>query len=59
MKIIETKFKGLKIIQQKNNSDSRGSLREIYRKKLLPKGMILNDLLDDYTISSATYVIRR
>ena len=33
--------------------------KEIYRKKLLPKGMILNDLLDDYTISSATYVIRR
>ena len=33
--------------------------RKLYRKKLLPKGMILNDLLDDYLIGSPTYVIRK
>ncbi len=33
--------------------------RKIYRKKLLPRGMILNDLLNDYLIGSPTYVIRK
>ena len=33
MKIFKTKFKGLFIVRQKNNSDKRGSLREIYNKK--------------------------
>ena len=33
MKIIKTKFKGLKIIKQKDNRDKRGSLRETYNKK--------------------------
>ncbi len=31
----------------------------IYRKRNLPTGMILNDLLDDYLIGSPTYVIRK
>ena len=35
MKIIETKFKGLKIVEQKRNADSRGSLRETFRKKII------------------------
>ena len=34
MKVIDTKFKGLKIIQQKKHKDSRGSLREIFIKKI-------------------------
>ena len=37
MKIIKTKFKDLLIIKQKNNTDKRGSLREIYNKKVLKK----------------------
>ena len=37
MKIIKTKFKGLFIVKQKNNIDKRGSLREIYNKKVLKK----------------------
>ena len=37
MKIIKTKFKDLLIIKQKNNIDKRGSLREIYNKKVLKK----------------------
>ena len=36
MKIIKTKFKDLLIIKQKNNID-KGSLREIYNKKVLKK----------------------
>ena len=37
MKIIQTKFKGLLIIKQKNNIDRRGSLRETFNKKILKK----------------------
>jgi len=32
---------------------------KIYRKKKLPTGMILNELLNDYVIGSPTYVIRK
>jgi dTDP-4-dehydrorhamnose 3,5-epimerase len=35
MKVYKTKFKDLLIIKQKNNKDVRGSLREIYNKKVL------------------------
>ena len=35
MRIINTNFKGLKIIAQKRNYDSRGSLRETYNKKII------------------------
>tara|TARA_Y100000590_G_C15703011_1_gene1007485 strand:+ start:1214 stop:2116 length:903 start_codon:yes stop_codon:yes gene_type:complete len=31
----------------------------IYRKKSLPTGMILNELFEDYVISSPTYIIRK
>ncbi len=37
MKVIKTKIKDLLIIKQKNNIDSRGSLREIFNKKILSK----------------------
>ena len=40
MKIINTAFKDLLIIKQKNNIDKRGSLREIYNKKFLKKNFI-------------------
>ena len=33
--------------------------KKIFRKKKLPTGMILKDLLNDYVIGSATYVIRK
>ena len=35
MIIINTGFKDLKIISHKKHSDSRGSLREIYNKKII------------------------
>ena len=54
MKIIETKFKGLKIIQQKNNSDSRGSLRETFRKKIIK----WDELVFDYATTSKKNVLR-
>jgi len=34
MYVINTKFEGLKIIQQKKFGDSRGNLREIFKKKI-------------------------
>tara|TARA_X000001036_G_C20668252_1_gene801503 strand:+ start:1116 stop:1649 length:534 start_codon:yes stop_codon:yes gene_type:complete len=37
MRVIKTKIKDLLIIKQKNNIDSRGSLREIFNKKILNK----------------------
>ena len=54
MKIIETKFKGLKIIQQKNNSDSRGSLRETFREKIIK----WDKLVFDYATTSKKNVLR-
>ena len=37
MKIINTKFKGLKIIQQKSFKDKRGFLRVTHNQKLVNK----------------------
>ena len=34
MKIIKTKFKDLLVVQQKNNFDKRGSLREVFNNKV-------------------------
>ena len=48
MKVIDTKFKGLKIIQHKKNGDSRGNLRETYRKKIIK----WDDLSFDYATTS-------
>ena len=33
--------------------------KEIYKKRILPTGMILDELLHDYVIASASYVIRK
>ena len=37
MKIIKTKFKGLFIVKQVENKDSRGSLRETHNEKIIKK----------------------
>ena len=37
MKIKKTKFKGLLVIKQKDNVDTRGSLRETFNDKILKK----------------------
>jgi len=54
MKVIDTKFKGLKIIQQKRIGDSRGNLRETFRKKIIK----WDNLIFDYATSSRKNVIR-
>jgi len=54
MKVIDTKFKGLKIIQHKKNGDSRGNLRETYRKKIIK----WDDLIFDYATTSKKNVLR-
>ena len=48
MRIIDTKFKGLKIIQQKKHKDGRGNLREIFLKKIIK----WDDLIFDYATTS-------
>ena len=35
MKVVHTKFKGLKIIKHYRNIDSRGSLRETFKRKIM------------------------
>ena len=40
MKVIKTKFKGLFIVKQKNNFDTRGSLRETFNKKILKHNFV-------------------
>ena len=37
MKIIQTKFKDLKVISSLVNKDNRGIFREIFKKKILKK----------------------
>jgi len=54
MKIINTKFTGLKIIQQKRNADFRGSLREVFRKKIIK----WDNLVFDYATVSKKNVLR-
>ena len=48
MKIINTKFEGLKIIQQKKHGDQRGYLRETFRKKIIK----WDELIFDYATTS-------
>ena len=48
MKVIDTKFKGLKIIQQKRIGDSRGNLRETFRKKIIK----WDNLIFDYATTA-------
>jgi len=54
MHVINTKFKGLKIIQQKKIGDSRGNLRETFRKKIIK----WDNLIFDYTALSKKNVLR-
>ena len=54
MNVISTKFKGLKIIQQKKHGDSRGNLRETFRKKIIK----WDKLIFDYATTSKTNVLR-
>ena len=54
MEVISTKIKGLKIIQQKNHKDTRGSLREIFRKKIIN----WDKLVFDFVTTSKKNVLR-
>jgi len=54
MKVLDTKFKGLKIIQQKKHGDARGNLRETFRKKIIK----WDDLIFDYATTSKSNVLR-
>jgi dTDP-4-dehydrorhamnose 3,5-epimerase len=54
MKVIDTKFKGLKIIQQKKHGDGRGNLRETFNKKIIK----WDDLVFDYATTSKKNVLR-
>ena len=54
MKVINTKFRGLKIIKLKKNKDPRGSLKETYRKKIIN----WNELIFDYCTTSKKNVLR-
>ena len=54
MKVIDTKFKGLKIIQQKKHKDRRGNLRETFIKKIIK----WDELIFDYTTTSKKNVLR-
>jgi len=54
MKVINTKFRNLKIIQQKKHGDSRGNLRETFKKKVI-KG---SELIFDYATISKKNVLR-
>ena len=54
MRVINTKFKGLKIIQQRRHGDVRGSLRETFRKKIIK----WNELIFDYATISKKNTVR-
>ena len=54
MKIINTKFLGLKIIKQKKNLDNRGYLRETFNKKIIS----WDSLIFDYTTFSKKNILR-
>jgi len=54
MKIINTNFAGLKIIQQKKHGDRRGFLRETFKKKIIK----WNELVFDYATTSKKNVLR-
>ena len=54
MKLIKTRFKGLKIVKQKNNKDNRGSLRETYNKKIFGN----DKFIFEYCTSSKKNIIR-
>ena len=53
MKIYKTYIKDLLIINQKNNKDSRGSLRETYNRKIIDKKFVF-----EYCTTSKNNVVR-
>ncbi len=53
MIIIKTKFKNLVIVKQKNNTDNRGTLREIFNNKILKKKFVF-----EYCTTSKKNVLR-
>ena len=53
MKIYKTKFKGLLIVKQKNNTDRRGNLRETFNKRFLRKKFVF-----EYCTTSKKNVLR-
>ena len=53
MKIIKTKFKDLIVVKQKNNTDKRGTLREIFNNKILKKKFVF-----EYCTTSKKNVLR-
>jgi len=54
MHVINTKFKDLKIIQQKKHGDGRGYLRETFIKKIIK----WDELIFDYATTSKKNVLR-
>ncbi|MDA8822834.1 dTDP-4-dehydrorhamnose 3,5-epimerase [Candidatus Pelagibacter bacterium] len=54
MKIIKTEIKDLIILKQKNNTDKRGSLREIFNKKVFKK----NNFVFEYCTTSKANALR-
>ena len=54
MKVINTKFEGLKIIKQKKNIDRRGNLREVFRKNIIG----WDELIFDYVTTSKANILR-
>ena len=54
MIVQNTKFKDLKIIQQKNRGDSRGNLRETFKKSIIK----WDKLVFDYATTSKKNVLR-
>lgn len=54
MIVQNTKFKGLKIIQQKKHGDSRGSLRETFKKNIIK----WDKLVFDYATTSKKNALR-
>ena len=55
MYVINTKFEGLKIIQQKKVGDNRGNLRETFRKKIIK----WDNLIFDYATVSKKNVFKK
>ena len=53
MKVYKTKIKDLLVIKQKNNTDTRGSLRETFNKKILNKKFVF-----EYCTTSKKNVLR-
>ena len=53
MKVKKTRFKGLLIVKQINNTDERGNLRETFNKKLLDKNFVF-----EYCTTSKNNVLR-